>query len=447
MNQVFCYYEYNGDVTLSDLARCDVVIWLVTSILNVNIVNSYPGDIFCTETIELIKKSNVTEHLLQIGDELNEADASRLKIDYGIRKIYTAAIVEILQNCGFNGVLLNFPQKLTGIDLCWFLSEIDNALTYKGMRYEVDFVGTYSVALNDRLCFDNCPNCYWKRLERLQYVFFSGKNLRHDLISDETRHIAPLNSHSSQTNHSLNDALQNYVNEHGIPVEKMVLVLFTFATSFVLSHLSDSKIGAPIESIATNTEPIPNQSDLFSYADVCKLLTSGNDTNLFMWDKNAASPYAVLTSSSEWLTYENQRSVRAKTRWAKKQRIGGIAIKGSRTDDPYDECGEGRLPLTNSAIIEMKKSEASSVDEEDEIKFETTTSSITEISTPITIITTIDPETIDEPRNKTRTRVGSSQQTKIDVEEEEEDDGWFNVEETDKRLPPIPEEDFDDFSE
>lgn len=101
----------------------------------------------------------------------------------------------------------------------------------------------------------------------------------------------------------------------------------------------------------TNFHPIKPVSftGFVTYSDVCWF----DRNNYFVtkvFDTNACSPY--IYAGSEWMSYEDERSITCKTNYVKKNEFGGVMIYSLNTDDYSSYCDYGvtrddsEFPLT-----------------------------------------------------------------------------------------------------
>ena len=54
----------------------------------------------------------------------------------------------------------------------------------------------------------------------------------------------------------------------------------------------------------------------------------------FFWDDFAQAPYAYDAENQLFLTYDNERSIALKTKYAKKENLGGIMLWQLMNDKP-----------------------------------------------------------------------------------------------------------------
>lgn len=71
-----------------------------------------------------------------------------------------------------------------------------------------------------------------------------------------------------------------------------------------------------------------------------------------LYDKATCSPYVY--AGTEWISYENERSISCKTQYVKNMGFGGVMIFSLNTDDYSSSCYYGRsaeeaeFPLTRT---------------------------------------------------------------------------------------------------
>ncbi|KAE9421158.1 hypothetical protein Angca_008090, partial [Angiostrongylus cantonensis] len=75
----------------------------------------------------------------------------------------------------------------------------------------------------------------------------------------------------------------------------------------------------------------------------CKLAEQSS-AYTYVWNNQAASPY-LHGSDKLWLSFEDVKSIRAKTQYAQKLGIAGVMVYDIGSDDVYGLCGNGTYPL------------------------------------------------------------------------------------------------------
>lgn len=74
---------------------------------------------------------------------------------------------------------------------------------------------------------------------------------------------------------------------------------------------------------------------------ICELQLSTPMTRV--WENTQKTPYAHY--SDQWISYDDQESLRLKTQYALDKGLGGVMIWSIETDDFRGICNQGRFPL------------------------------------------------------------------------------------------------------
>lgn len=77
-----------------------------------------------------------------------------------------------------------------------------------------------------------------------------------------------------------------------------------------------------------------------AYYEVCKL--GGTEG----YDATSETPFAQ--KGNQWFTFDNEKSVAAKTQYAKTNNFGGVFVWTLDMDDSTNACGKGKFPLLES---------------------------------------------------------------------------------------------------
>ncbi|KAJ1352950.1 hypothetical protein KIN20_009466 [Parelaphostrongylus tenuis] len=88
----------------------------------------------------------------------------------------------------------------------------------------------------------------------------------------------------------------------------------------------------------------------------CKLAEQ-NLVYTYVWNDHAASPYLHGTDKL-WVSFEDVRSVRVKTQYARNLGIAGVMVYNIGSDDIYGFCGNGTYPLLRAIRQELNDGHA-----------------------------------------------------------------------------------------
>lgn len=129
----------------------------------------------------------------------------------------------------------------------------------------------------------------------------------------------------------------------GAGAEKLLLGLALYAQTFTLASTANNDLAAPISGPG-RAGPLTNERGLLSYAEVCIELNKGGWTIIYNTDH--ASVYAY--KGDQWISYENPRSIRAKSEYVKSVKLGGLMLWSYDYEDVNYNCGADQNPLVTS---------------------------------------------------------------------------------------------------
>lgn len=72
-----------------------------------------------------------------------------------------------------------------------------------------------------------------------------------------------------------------------------------------------------------------------------------------VYETDTCSPY--VSAGTEWISYENERSISCKTQYAKDMGFGGVMIFSLNTDDYSSYCYYGRKTSQESAEFPLTR--------------------------------------------------------------------------------------------
>lgn len=109
----------------------------------------------------------------------------------------------------------------------------------------------------------------------------------------------------------------------------------------------NTKIGAPASGIGR-----VGMAGFVTYSDVCWFKRN----NLFVteiFDEETCSPYVF--SGTEWISYENERSLTCKANYVKENGFGGVMIFSLNTDDYSYFCFDSSLDHSEEEFPLVRK--------------------------------------------------------------------------------------------
>jgi len=96
----------------------------------------------------------------------------------------------------------------------------------------------------------------------------------------------------------------------GLSSDKMVLGLASFGRSFILKKNSKNlKIGLPTQASGFSGK-FTKTNGFLAHFEICSLIQS-DSTWTFEWDDLASVPY-MYNNKNEWVSFENEKSLRKK---------------------------------------------------------------------------------------------------------------------------------------
>ncbi|ESP03839.1 hypothetical protein LOTGIDRAFT_109802, partial [Lottia gigantea] len=142
-----------------------------------------------------------------------------------------------------------------------------------------------------------------------------------------------------------------------VPKEKLILGLPLYARTFSLYNTTLNNVG-DVQTGSGSPGPYTQAPGVLSYYEVCKLIKVGIVTE--KWDEESNAPYAV--SDTEFVTYDNQRSVKIKANFVKDNQYGGINVWELSYDDfGGNHCEAGNYPLLGTLKQTLTQSRGNSL--------------------------------------------------------------------------------------
>lgn len=150
------------------------------------------------------------------------------------------------------------------------------------------------------------------------------------------------NKRDSEPVYSIDNVVSAWM-ASGAPSQQLLLGLSLYAQTFTLASTANNDLQAPISGPG-RAGPQTNQPGFWSYAEVCMELGKGGWTIIYNTDY--ASVYAY--KGDQWISYENPRSIRAKSEYAKQKKLAGLMLWSYDYEDVNYNCGSDQNPLISS---------------------------------------------------------------------------------------------------
>ncbi|XP_014279987.1 chitinase-3-like protein 2 [Halyomorpha halys] len=122
----------------------------------------------------------------------------------------------------------------------------------------------------------------------------------------------------------------------GMPASKINIGIPTYGHSFWLVNEDNNGWNAPAKGFGTI-----GTGGFITYPDACHFIADKSSTNHF--DDDYRVPYSF--NGRNWISYDNEMSVREKANYIKDNKFGGAMIYSLNSDDFYGECGTVKFPL------------------------------------------------------------------------------------------------------
>ncbi|CAH0551736.1 unnamed protein product [Brassicogethes aeneus] len=135
----------------------------------------------------------------------------------------------------------------------------------------------------------------------------------------------------------------NYMLKMGAPANKLVMGLPLYGRTFILpetTSLSSSKkpmLGQEAKSVGFQG-PFTRENGFMGYNEICMELKNTSSNWKQYWDSETSTPYAV--ADDKFITYDNERSIAEKIRFAMEKNLAGAMVWSIDTDDFRGDCME-----------------------------------------------------------------------------------------------------------
>jgi chitinase len=107
------------------------------------------------------------------------------------------------------------------------------------------------------------------------------------------------------------------------------LIFCNILINFSLVNPFNTRIGAPADNFGES-----GYQGFTSYSDVCNFRK--RNVVVDEYDEESCSPF--LHAGSEWISYDNEKSLECKTKWIKENQFGGAMVFSLNSDDYLNDC-------------------------------------------------------------------------------------------------------------
>ncbi|KAG1661587.1 putative chitinase 10 [Nymphon striatum] len=135
----------------------------------------------------------------------------------------------------------------------------------------------------------------------------------------------------------------------GASKEKILVGMPTYGRTFTLKNRNSTDIGA--EAVGGGRKGrFTNETGFLSFPEICTMLkTKGT---VLVWDDEQMVPYAY--NKDQWVGFDDQRSLKKKMQWLKRNGYGGVMVWSIDMDDFQGSCTGDTFPLMNSIKSELQ---------------------------------------------------------------------------------------------
>lgn len=262
------------------------------------------------------------------------ANYSALAADPAKRKIFIDSVIKFLKKHNFHGLDLDweFPGKRGGIpedkeNFVLLVQELREAL------YPHKFILTAALGAGK----DTMEVGYdLRQLNKYLDYFHLMCYDYHGKWDKKTGANAPLTS-SDKNDYFTVEYSVNYMLSHGVDANKLVLGLPTYGRTFKLldENENSDNLGAATAETAFSG-PYTNEDGFMGYNEVCMEITNLNSSWTEHWDENSQTPFAK--NGVKVVSFDNQRSITEKVKFAMHKDLGGVMFWSIDTDDFRGDC-------------------------------------------------------------------------------------------------------------
>ncbi|XP_050736173.1 chitinase-3-like protein 1 isoform X1 [Eriocheir sinensis] len=318
-----------------DSSLCTHIVISSALLHNTTIVPCSPGDTEVYKKVVALKKKNPSlQVMVRVEGNWTALTRDRLAV-----AVFAYNAQQFLQKMGLGGLELSWQPpalppwgKSTAHQLSLLLLQLNNAIklashppllfsmVVSASQKVIDSVYDMKV-LNQTVDFVSVATYDFHIYE--SYLPFTG-------------HGAPLQAREAEKGYwaTLNTRwAAKYWLSKGLPREKLVVTIPSFANTWTLLSSGWNKVGAPAVGLGI-------MQGHMTYPKVCGFLQGSGQR----WDKASRVPYAWR--SREWVSYENEASVKEKAELVIAEHIGGVSLLDLNSDDWAGQCpGATTFPL------------------------------------------------------------------------------------------------------
>lgn len=348
LRKIVCYYttpslsgseRSRGSRLRSDLFPQDIDPHLCTH-LNVGIIGIVNGTLYIDEDVKVVfnrtkqlKKANKDlKVLLWVGGGFSE-----MVVNHASRKLFIQSLKATLERYQLDGVDLDWEFPGSCCKNRMHFSQLLHEIRREYQREHRTYILSVAVAAPAIIVYMSYDvreiNNYadYVNIMTYDYHFYSPD-------TPQTGLNAPLFRRQGEVSlfGTLNiNASVHYWMSQGLEKSKIIIGLPTYGHSFQLVNSFNTRIGAPASSYGRT-----GMIGYASYSEICWFRRH----NIYVhqvYDVESCSPY--LYAGTEWISYEDERSLECKANWIKENGFGGAMIFSLNTDDFGQYCADSAI--------------------------------------------------------------------------------------------------------
>jgi len=170
----------------------------------------------------------------------------------------------------------------------------------------------------------------------------------HGKWDKKTGHNSPLRPRPDEAGADLTlnvDYTLQYLLQLGARRDKTVLGVPLYGRAFTLTDPAQNNMGAPAKETSFQG-PYTREDGFLGYNEICvkQLQETGPGAGWAVhWDPHHEAPF--MYRGDQWLSYDNERSIRVKTEYAWDEGLAGVMTWSIDTDDFRGDCNGPKFPL------------------------------------------------------------------------------------------------------
>lgn len=351
-HKIVCYYttpsmsgsRRRGSVR-SNLYPDHIDPYLCTH-LNVGIAEIVNGTIYINDDLRIVfnhtrqlKKANRELKVLVWVGGAGVGGFSEMVVNHASRKLFIQSLKATLEQYQLDGVDLDWEFPGSGSKNRMHFSQLLHEIRREYQREHRTYILSVAVAAPATIAYLSYDvreiNSYADYVNIMTYDYhFYAKEM------PQTGLNAPLyrrhDEHAIFGTLNINASVHYWLSQ-GLAKNKLVIGLPTYGHTFQLVSPFNTRIGAPAASYGR-----VGMIGFASYSEICWFRRH----NIYVhqvYDVEACSPY--LYAGTEWISYEDERSLECKANYIKENGFGGAMIFSLNTDDFGEYCADNALLL------------------------------------------------------------------------------------------------------